>query len=131
MGLGVLGLALAFWWPGGADAAARARRRAALALLALVLLGGIVLSFMRTTAGNQIIGTREFPQGRYLFPLLVPILCLLVAAARGWGTALRRGLGPERGALLIGWLRYAGAVALVVFALLALTLISGFYYGLP
>lgn len=131
MGMGVLGLALALRWPGGADEAERARRRTTLALLALVLLGGIVLSFMRTTAGNKIIGTREFPQGRYLFPLLVPILCLLVAAGQGWGAALRRVLEPGRAALLIGWLRYAGAVALVAFALLALTLVSGFYYGLP
>ena len=131
MGLGVLGLALAFRWPGGADGAARARRRAAPALLAVVLIGGIVLSFARTAAGFKFIGAREFPQGRYLFPLLVPILCLLIAAARGWDAGLRRVLGPEHAALLSGWLRYAGAVALIAFALLALTLVSGFYYGLP
>jgi hypothetical protein len=130
MMLGVLGLAPALRWPGAADGAAPARR-ATLALLAVVLLGGIVISFVRTTAANKIIGTREFPQGRYLFPLLVPILCLLVAAARGWGAILRQGLGTQRANRLMGWLRYAGAIALVAFALLALTLVADFYYGLP
>jgi hypothetical protein len=100
------------------------------AMCELALLGLICLTLLRHLTNWGASGLRDFPQGRYLFVLLIPAIWLLLA---GWGyglAGLRRLLARALPAPPLAWIAGYALVALGCFDLYALVgIVLPYYYG--
>jgi hypothetical protein len=100
--------------------------------LALIVAGAIAV--IRQITLFAAVGLRDFPQGRYLFVLIIPTMWALLAGWQGWlpppesSTERARGRSvPQQAGV---WLGALGLASLVFFDLYALLVIIGpYYYG--